>query len=133
MDSKPFNKPLAIQVRILFVEDSAACRALNKRIAEHAGFRVDTASDGLECCKIVEANPSGYDLIVMDIVMPVMDGIDAAERLRRHGVSIPIVPLSGLATEDVQQRCMTVGMNGFVQKPLTVPKLKAVLTDNRLM
>jgi len=82
--------------------------------------------------KKISQNPREFSLILMDIFMPVMDGITAADEIRKSGFNIPIVALSGVPTSDVIQRCTTVGMNGFVKKPLTVSKLKELIKDQQL-
>jgi CheY-like chemotaxis protein len=120
-------------LNVLYAEDNDVCRMLTTRIAKLAGVQCDTVEDGLECCKKIEENPHSYDLILMDIVMPGMDGIDAAERIRQLGYNIPIVAISGAYTKDVKQRCSTVGMNGFLTKPLTISKLKEVLSQQKAL
>lgn len=119
-------------INVLYAEDNDVCRMLTTKIAKLAGVQCDTVEDGLECCKKIEENPQQYDLILMDIVMPGMDGIDAAERIRQLGVNIPIVAISGVDTKDMKQRCSTAGMNGFLAKPLTIAKLKEVLSQQKV-
>jgi len=118
-------------INVLYAEDNDMCRMLTTRIANLAGVQCDTVADGLECCKKIEQNPQQYDLILMDIIMPGMDGIDATERIRQLGYNIPIVAISGIDTKDMKQRCTTAGMNGFLSKPLTISKLKQVLSLQR--
>jgi len=92
----------------------------------------ETVVDGLECVKKISENPGEFSLILMDIIMPVMDGITAADQIRNSGLKIPIVALTGVPTNDMKQRCTTVGMNGFIHKPLTVPKLKELIKEQHL-
>jgi CheY-like chemotaxis protein len=119
-------------INVLYAEDSEVCRLLTSRTAHLAGVKCDTVVDGIECCKKIEEDPEHYQLILMDIIMPGMDGIDAAARIRNLGLNIPIIALSGVSTQDVKQRCATAGMNGFVSKPLTIAKLKKVLLDQHV-
>jgi CheY-like chemotaxis protein len=120
-------------INVLYAEDSEFCRLLTSRTCAHlAGVKCDTVEDGIECCKKIEENPEQYQLILMDIIMPGMDGIDAAARIRNLGLNIPIIALSGVSTQDIKQRCATAGMNGFLSKPLTIAKLKKVLLDQNV-
>jgi len=121
--------PPKIEITILFAEDSATCRLVNKKIASVAGVKCEMAVDGVECCKMVQKNPKQFDLILMDIVMPGMNGIEAAENLKSNGFKVPIIPISGVGTDEIKQRCVAVGMCGFLEKPLTVQKLKDLLVD----
>uniref|UniRef100_A0A6B2LRZ3 Response regulatory domain-containing protein n=1 Tax=Arcella intermedia TaxID=1963864 RepID=A0A6B2LRZ3_9EUKA len=116
---------------MLVVEDSQSCRELTKKIVQHEGYEVETARDGLEGCKMVESDPGRYHLVLMDVVMPVMNGIVATERLRKQGISVPIVPLTGVPTEEMRQDCELAGMTGYLTKPLTVPKLRILMKQTK--
>jgi len=119
-------------IKLLYAEDSEACRNIIKKFARCVGIVCETVSDGLECVKKISENPQEFSLILMDIIMPVMDGITAADQIRTSGFKIPIVALSGVPTSDMEQRCTTVGMNGFVHKPMTVSKLKNLIREQQI-
>jgi len=126
---RSFSQVTTTTITILYAEDNITCRNITTSIAKLAGIQCDTVPDGLECCKKIEENPQLYNLILMDILMPGMDGIDATERIRQLGYNIPIFAVSCVDSKDIIQRCTTAGMNGFLTKPLTVSKLKEVLSQ----
>ena len=108
--------------RLLVVEDNAVNRMLTQRMLLSVGFPSDTAENGLSGAEANEANP--YDIIFMDLQMPVMDGIKAAERIRafeknRHG-SQPcyIIALTADAMSGDRERCLAAGMNDYLSKPI---------------
>jgi len=120
-------------VNILYAEDNIVCRTMTTGLlAKLTGIQCDTVKDGLECCKKVEENPQQYHLILMDVLMPIMGGIDATERIRQLGFNIPIIAVSQDDTAGIEQRCTTAGMNGFLRKPLTMPILKELLSQQKV-
>ena len=88
-----------------------------------AGLRVDVARDGLEAQTM--AAQSRYDLILMDMQMPQVDGLEATRRIRQmpDGRAIPILALTANAFADDKARCLAAGMNDFVSKPTQADKL----------
>ncbi|BCD96114.1 ATP-binding protein [Marinagarivorans cellulosilyticus] len=105
--------------RILLVEDNRLNQEIALCILEDAGYRVDVANNGQEAVDTMESSPDVYQLVLMDIQMPVMDGLEATRiirgRLRSH---VPIVAVTaGIAVQDRQQ-CDEVGMDDFIPKPI---------------
>lgn len=87
-----------------------------------------TVNDGNEAIKELEQN--SYDLVLMDIQMPGMDGIDATTYIRTVLKSeVPIIALSASSYDDEYKRCLEAGMNGCIIKPIDVHKLSAIITD----
>ena len=114
--------------RILLVEDNELNMEIAQTILEDAGFVIDTANDGVEAVKIMEkAVPGQYDLILMDIQMPVMNGYEAAKRIRalqnREVASVPIIAMTANAFEEDKERSYEAGMNGHLPKPVSVETL----------
>ncbi|WP_321491991.1 PAS domain S-box protein [uncultured Desulfobacter sp.] len=114
--------------RILLVEDNEINQEVAKDILEQFGLSVDTAFNGRAACKKVDAHQ--YDLILMDMQMPVMDGLEATQKIRTmpNGTRVPIVALTANVFEEDRRRCLETGMNGFVAKPFEPGQLHAVLS-----
>ena len=134
--SKP-AQPTAADLKgkkLLLVEDNELNREIALEILKEAGFVVDTAEDGAVAVqKIEQAAPGQYDLILMDIQMPNLDGYEAARQIRAlpdaEKASIPIFAMTANAFEEDRQNALAAGMNGHIAKPLDVPHLLRVLAD----
>jgi len=114
--------------KILVVEDSLDNQIIAQLFLRKSGVFADFASNGLE--GVTKATENAYDLILMDIQMPVMDGYAATAILREKGLTIPIVALTGYAMKEDQQRCLSVGCNDFVSKPYDRAKLIKCILKN---
>ena len=111
----------ALRGRILLAEDGLDARRLLARHLRAAGAEVETAENGLVACELaLRAADAGtpYDLILMDMQMPELDGYAAAARLRAAGYRGPIVALTAHAMEDERARCLGAGCDGFATKPI---------------
>ena len=120
--------------KLLLVEDNELNREIALEILKEAGFVVDTAEDGAVAVqKIEQAAPGQYDLILMDIQMPNLDGYEATRQIRAlpdaEKASIPIFAMTANAFEEDRQNALAAGMNGHIAKPLDVPHLLRVLAD----
>ena len=120
--------------KLLLVEDNELNREIALEILKEAGFVVDTAEDGAVAVqKIKQAAPGQYDLILMDIQMPNLDGYEATRQIRTlpdaEKASIPIFAMTANAFEEDRQNALEAGMNGHIAKPLDVPHLLRVLAD----
>ena len=130
-------QPAAAELRgknLLLVEDNALNRELALEILKEAGFAVDTAEDGeIAVQKMKQAAPGQYDLILMDIQMPKMDGYEATRQIRAlpdaAKADIPIFAMTANAFEEDRQNALKAGMDGHIAKPLDIPHLLQVLTD----
>ncbi|MFO1028453.1 MAG: ATP-binding protein [Acetobacteraceae bacterium] len=124
--------PAGVSLRILLADDNASNQAVIARMLERQGHRVDTVGNGLEAVEAVRTRP--YDLIVMDIAMPEMDGLMAAEAIRdltgRRG-RVPIIGLTANAAGTAEADCNRAGMNAFMTKPVTPDILERAI--NRAM
>ncbi|MEQ1558395.1 MAG: response regulator [Methyloglobulus sp.] len=107
--------------KILTVDDQTEHRQMIQGILEPLGFGIDNASSGAHCLRIVNDNPP--DLILLDLSMPDMDGLETARRLRQGGYSLPIVVLTSNAFPADRVNAIHVGCNDFLAKPLQVSKL----------
>ena len=120
--------------RILLVEDNEINREIAQEILEDEGLVIDIACDGTEAVYIIENEEAiTYDLILMDIQMPIMDGYEATRRIRAledpERSSVPIVAMTANAFEEDRQKAMEAGMNAHVAKPIDIEKLMETLKD----
>ncbi len=102
-------------MRVLVVDDNEINRLLAEKLLGGWGVDVRSAENGEQAVRLVESD--SYDLILMDLQMPVMDGYEAARMIRALGIRTPIIALTAAALEEVRQRALDAGMNGFVAKP----------------
>ena len=114
--------------RILLVEDNELNQEIAQTILEDAGFVVEAVNDGVSAVqKMEQAVPGQYDLIFMDIQMPVMDGYEATKRIRALNnpdiASIPIVAMTANAFEEDREKSYEAGMNGHLAKPVSAESL----------
>jgi signal transduction histidine kinase/CheY-like chemotaxis protein len=120
-------------LRILLAEDNAVNQKLALRFLEQMGYRADVASNGIEAIQSIERQT--YDVILMDVQMPDMDGLDATRHIRRlTDVSQPhIVAMTANALEGDREACLAAGMNDYVSKPIRVHELvQALLKAKRI-
>ena len=120
--------------RLLVVEDNELNLEIATTILEEAGFTVETAENGRVAVEKVEAAaPNWYDLVLMDIQMPEMDGYEATRRIRaltdKEKAGVPIVAVSANAFEEDKKSAMSAGMNGHIAKPLDVKLLFRILSE----
>jgi PAS domain S-box-containing protein len=126
---RPSNSPGLDGVRLLVVDDSEINREVAQRILCGEGATVLLAADGQQALDQMLARPDAIDLILMDVQMPVMDGIEATRRLRRlpQFNHVPIVALTAGAFKSQQDAAHAAGMTHFVSKPFDVPSTVALI------
>ncbi len=117
-------------LRILLAEDNAVNQKVATRMLAKLGYRVDVAANGLEVVAALERQP--YDLILMDIQMPEMDGLEATQRIRKRwrGRETPlrIIAMTAYAFQADLERCMEAGMDGYISKPIRMEGLVEILS-----
>jgi PAS domain S-box-containing protein len=118
--------------RILLVEDNALNQQVASELLADAGFNVDVANNGE--IALHQVQQQSYDLVLMDMQMPVMDGITATRAIRQLGVgntlgTLPIVAMTANAMQADRDRCLAAGMNGFVAKPIEPDELWRTLAQ----
>ncbi|MBK7766948.1 MAG: PAS domain S-box protein [Sulfuritalea sp.] len=113
--------------RILLVEDNAVNREVALELIHAAGINADTAADGREA--VAMASATAYDLILMDMQMPRMNGPDATRAIRAlpGGAAVPILAMTANAMDEDRRACLDAGMNDFVSKPVDPPQFYAML------
>ena len=118
--------------KILLVEDNELNREIAQNVLENMGFSVDSAEDGsVALAMLKDVTPGFYDLILMDMQMPVMDGLECARQIRaadsEYLLNVPIVAMTANAFEEDRKAALDAGMNEHVAKPIDMTKLKKIL------
>jgi len=116
-------------LRVLVVDDSAINRAVAQRALTLAGADCTLANDGEQALSRLREQPQGYDVVLMDIQMPVMDGLTATRAIRQDPTlsRLPVLALSAGVLEEERESALAAGMNDFITKPLDLKQLNAVL------
>ena len=120
--------------RILLAEDNDLNAEITTTILENEGLLIDRVADGVQCVDKIEQMPAGtYDLILMDIQMPNMDGYQATKLIRQFAdkekADIPIIAMTANAFEEDKRNAIAAGMNGHMAKPIHVDKLLMTLAE----
>ncbi|WP_200154652.1 ATP-binding protein [Chromatium okenii] len=118
------------QAQILLVEDNVTNQQVALGILKKLGLHAEAVANGAEALAAVSTR--AYDLIVMDLQMPVLDGLETTRRIRAlaatvHNPQVPIIAMTANAMQGDRERCLRAGMNDYVAKPVTPPQLAAVL------
>ncbi|MDL2317183.1 response regulator [Desulfovibrio sp. OttesenSCG-928-A18] len=113
---------------ILLAEDIEINREIARALLEHTGIKIDCAENGAEACRMVYESPIRYDLVLMDIHMPEMDGYEATRRIRaeeaKNGASpVPIIAMTANVFKEDVDRCLAAGMNDHLCKPLDIDEV----------
>ena len=119
---------------ILLAEDNDLNAEIAEFILEDMGLMVDRVEDGVQCVSRIEQKPAGtYDLILMDIQMPNMDGYKATEVIRglsdKSKANIPIIAMTANAFEEDRKKALAKGMNGHIAKPVDIEKMRKILQN----
>ncbi|KAL7936551.1 hypothetical protein V8C35DRAFT_320872 [Trichoderma chlorosporum] len=117
-------KELAPRKRILAAEDNLVNQKVLSRVLKSLGFQNTTiASNGAEAVSILSAASNAFDLVLMDISMPVMDGFEATRKIRSSGNPIPIIAMTAYALRGDSETCLEKGMDDYISKPVNLSKL----------
>jgi PAS domain S-box-containing protein len=118
-------------LRILLAEDNAVNQKLAMLLLSRQGHQVTVAGTGLEAIAVIGRSP--FDLILMDVQMPEMDGIEATIKIREQEAStgghVPIIAMTAHAMERDRRRCLEAGMDGYISKPIHAAELFQIITD----
>ena len=112
--------------KILLVEDIEVNREIATMLLSQFGFEIDTAVDGRDALE--KATKTSYDLILMDVQMPVMNGYESAQEIRKTGSRVPIIAMTANAMPEDIKRAHEAGMDDHIAKPLDVPKMMATIS-----
>ena len=118
--------------RVLLVDDNELNREIVQQLLANSGAIVTEAGNGREAVNLVE-NGNGFDFVLMDIQMPVMDGYEATRRIRAlpevDRSATRIIAMTAMVTDQDRQEAATAGMDGFLEKPLDIQKLSNTVRD----
>ena len=119
---------------ILLAEDNDLNAEITEAILERAGIKTERVEDGIQCVNMIEKMPADtYDMILMDIQMPKMNGYKATQAIRRlpdkDKACIPIIAMTANAFEEDKRDALAVGMNGHIAKPIELDKLLSMLAE----
>jgi two-component system, sensor histidine kinase and response regulator len=120
------------KLNILLAEDNAVNRVLAQKLLQKQGHTVTSVNNGIEAVQLWEQNQSRqFDIILMDVQMPEMDGLQAAARIRERelgtGAHIPIIAVTAHAMKGDRERCLAAGMDGYITKPINPAELAKVI------
>ena len=116
-------------VSVLVAEDNAVNQKVISKLLKKVGCEFQIASNGVEACRLAETEL--FDIVLMDLQMPLMDGFEAARQIRAEGLNreTPIIALTAHATAEHKERCFDCGMNDYVTKPIRLAKLREVVKN----
>ncbi|MCB1973302.1 MAG: response regulator, partial [Burkholderiaceae bacterium] len=119
----PQSCPVLQGARVLLVEDNELNQQVARELLQEAGVQVDVAADGQQSLDMARSQP--YDLVLMDMQMPVMDGLEATRQMRADPrlAGLPIVAMTANALDADRQRCLDAGMNDHLAKPIVPARL----------
>jgi CheY-like chemotaxis protein len=125
------GEPRQHVARVLLAEDNPVNQMVAVKMLERLGCRVDVAGDGEEAVTMSERFP--YDVIFMDVQMPVFDGLEATRRIRVRpdGKKVRIVAMTANAMEGDRELCIAAGMDDYVSKPITTQALEEALVRQK--
>jgi CheY-like chemotaxis protein len=108
---------------IMLVDDEEMALTLVKRVLVEAGFSVTTAASGFQCLEYFRKQPLSYEMVLLDLTMPFMDGEETFKRLREIRSDIPVVLCTGFIQQERLSRLMSSGLTGFLRKPIAADEI----------
>jgi CheY-like chemotaxis protein len=112
---------------VLVVDDEEAVRVTAVQMITYFGFEARAAGSGRQALELLGADGGGFDLVLLDLTMPDMDGFATFTAIRALRPGQPIVVFSGYSAQDAKQRFAGQNLNGFLQKPFSVDSLREIL------
>jgi len=117
-------------LRILLAEDNEVNQKVVLKMLEKICYQADVAANGLEVLQALECQP--YDVVLMDVQMPEMNGIEAAKKIRERWPNrrMRIIALTAYALQGDREKCLAAGMDDYISKPVKLEELRAVLESH---
>ncbi len=138
MSSTPDSTPSSISpiqgespphARVVLVDDEAMVVRVLARLLSRAGFDVTVFTDSREALRTIESDPQGFDVMVTDMTMPGMSGIELARGASAAGASMPVVLLSGWIDAEAERQARAAGIARVLSKPIQVSTLVEIVTE----
>ena len=124
---RPRRPEEAARKRIMVVDDERMLLILASELLREAGYNVVTAQSGFECLDLFRATPRHFDLVLLDLSMPLMDGEETFQRLRGLRPDVRVMLCTGFVQQERLNHMLSAGLCGFIQKPIGSEQyLKAV-------
>jgi two-component system, sensor histidine kinase and response regulator len=129
---RAFPEESSHKLNVLLAEDNSVNRVLAQKLLQKQGHTVTSVNNGVEALQLWEENQlHHFDIILMDVQMPEMDGLQAATRIRERelgtGAHIPIIAVTAHAMKGDRERCLAAGMDGYIAKPINPAELAKVI------
>lgn len=115
-------------IKVLVVDDEDMIRGVSVAMLEELGFETQAVASGAEALEFFRRESDSIGLVLLDQVMPGMDGVAVFKALRSIRPNIPVLLASGFSQQEVSERFRGLGLNGFIPKPYTLKNLSAVLS-----
>ena len=114
-------------ISILVAEDNIINQKVAQTIFNNLGYKIEIARDGEEVLE--KTKIQNFDIIFMDLQMPVLDGMETTIELRGSGKDLPIIAMTASASKQIERKALSVGMNGYLVKPVKIETIKEILTE----
>jgi CheY-like chemotaxis protein len=132
-DDQSFDIPVNHKKRLLLVEDNPISQKVEKKLLSDSGYEVEAVSSALDAIEAVKTN--SFDLVLMDVEMPDMDGLTATQKIRQlepPSNKIPIIAVTAHSSMKDREKCLASGMNDYIAKPININFMKMTI-DQWLM
>jgi two-component system cell cycle sensor histidine kinase/response regulator CckA len=121
------SSPFVGRGRILVVDDEETSRDVTSRMLSTFGFETTSLASGVEAVELLRADPQRFGLVILDLTMPVMDGVETFHALRKIAPDLRVILMSGYNEQEALQRFSGQGLAAFIQKPFKLPELRELL------
>jgi signal transduction histidine kinase/CheY-like chemotaxis protein len=128
LQKEPVQSSVPVSGRILVAEDAKANQTLIEILLQKMGFHVTIVEDGQQAVEKVRSET--FDIILMDMQMPVMNGYEAAREIKTMGILTPVIAVTAHAMKGDEQKCFDAGCDGYVAKPIDKKKMEQVIRDH---
>jgi CheY-like chemotaxis protein len=131
---EPFSNPIVhsekvfVGRKILLADDDMRNIFALSAVLEDSGFKIEIATNGREAIEKLES-ATGIELVLMDVMMPEMDGIEATRRIRQQSkwANLPIIAVTAKAMQGDREQCLAAGANDYISKPVDIDKLLSLI------